>query len=339
MPFADKQIFLKKLSQSLGDALSANQLTEAMKIASDAVADFDMAQISDDNDALKNKETMNLFLNAKKLCGCSEGTLHSYGYQLTRFFKVVSTPVRQINVYHIRKYLMDEQARGLGKSSLATIRYVLSSYFKWLFNEDIIESNPMKNVASIKCPKKVRDPFSPTDLEQIKEDCSKMKDCGKYCTSSRNLAIISFLYSTGCRVSEMCALNRDSIDFQNMEVVVHGKGDKERTVFLSQVSAMFLKRYLDERDDDLPALFVGKRSNRLTKGGVEAMLRRVQKINNVTHIFPHRFRHTLATDLINRGMPIEDTRILLGHERIDTTLKYVHTSKAKVKSSYNLYSY
>jgi site-specific recombinase XerD len=183
-------------------------------------------------------------------------------------------------------------------------------------------------VGAIKCAKKIRLPYSAEDIERLKETCGTIRD----------KAIISFLLSTGCRVSEVCALNREDIDINSLECKVLGKGNKERTVYFDKVTAMLLNRYILTRDDISPALFIGKGSKRLTAQGMRYMLKKVSEKANVENVHPHRFRRTLATNLIDRGMPIQEVVAVLGHDRIDTTTDYIYIEKENVKSAYRKYA-
>lgn len=158
------------------------------------------------------------------------------------------------------------------------------------------------------------------------------------CTSLRDRAIVCFLLSTGCRISEVCALDRDTIDFSNLECTVHGKGNKNRIVYLDDVTAMLLKRYLYSREDAKPALFVGKGSDRMTPGGIRLMLTKLGEASGVTNVHPHRFRRTLATNLVERGMPIQEVATILGHDKLETTMKYVFINPTSIKNSYKKYA-
>jgi site-specific recombinase XerD len=200
----------------------------------------------------------------------------------------------------------------------------MCSYFGWLQKEGLLEANPCANLAPIKCVKKVRVPYTEVDIERLKESC--------WCT--RDKALIVFLLSTGCRISEVCGLNRDSIDFISGECTVLGKGNKERTVFIDDVTAMLLQRYLSERTDESPALFSGKGTKRMTPSGIRARLHNIAKKADIDNVHPHRFRRTLATTLINHGMQIQEVASILGHDKLDTTMKYVYIDKTKIKNSY-----
>ena len=186
----------------------------------------------------------------------------------------------------------------------------------------------MNNIGHIHVQKKIREVFTEVDIQRMKMACNNIRD----------KAIICFLKATGCRISEMTQLNRNDIDFENLQCVVLGKGNKQRTVYMDPVTGMILKMYLDQRKDNLPALFIGKGTQRMTPHGIRAMLKRIQKKTNIYHIHSHKFRSTQLTELANRGMPIEQIKIFAGHEKIDTTMGYIKTDQQNIKNSYKKYA-
>ena len=240
----------------------------------------------------------------------------------------MNVPTRSITVYHLRQYLAKEKARGISDRTLEGTRQVFSAYFNWLHREQLIDTNPTANLGAIKYPKKIKVTYSEIDIE-------KMKFC---CKTLRDRAIICFLLSTGCRISEMIRLNREDVDLNNLECTVLGKGNKERTVFLDSVTGMLIRDYLTQRKDDSPALFIGKRKQRLSAQGVRAMMVKLAKASAVDHVHPHKFRRTLATSLIRHGMPIQEVAAILGHDKLDTTMQYVVLDKTDVKNSYRKYA-
>lgn len=240
----------------------------------------------------------------------------------------VRTPTRKITVYHLRRYLADEKARGISDRTLESTRQVFSAYFNWLQRERLIDQNPVGNLGVIKYQKKEKDVYSEVDIERMKFGCKSLRD----------RAIVTFLQATGCRISEMVGLNRDDVDLQSLECKVLGKGNKERTVFLDQVAAATLQAYLATRTDELPALFVGKGTERLHPSGVRKMLCDLGASAHVSHVHPHKFRRTTATNLIRHGMPIQEVAAILGHDKLDTTMQYVVLDKSDIKSSYRKYA-
>ena len=329
MSIASRTQLMRELSNVVGHYVNADRMDEIMAAISEKIGKFsieqDREQIESDSET---EDMLKAFLSAKEVEGRSQKTLARYEYICKRALKKIGVPIRDISVFHLRKFLAEEKARGIADSTLDGTREVLSSLFGWLHKEGLIKMNPTGNLGTIKIQKKVRKPYSQTDIEKLKECCK----------TSRDKAIVCILLSTGCRISEICGLDRDSLDFVNKEVTVLGKGNKERTVFLDDVCIMCLTRYLNERKDNEPALFIGKRRERLEPGGVREMLRVLANKAGVENVHPHRFRRTLATNLIDHGMELQNVSQILGHERLDTTMKYIYTSKGDLKNQYRKYA-
>jgi site-specific recombinase XerD len=328
MSITAKQCLIKAMGNELETILTASELRTVQEKLNDVLAMYEVEMAAEGATDADTGDFLRAFLDAKAIEGRSEGTIERYRYLITRMLDEVRAPIRQITVFHLRGYLMKEKERGMADKTLDGMRGVYCSFFGWLHKEGLLPINPCANLAPIKCAKKVKLPYTAVDIERLKECCE----------NSRDKALISFLLSTGCRISEVCALNRNSVDFQTRETVVLGKGNKERTVFIDDVTVMLLKRYFADRKDDSIALFAGRRSIRMTPGGVRAMLRRVADAASVAHVHPHRFRRTLATNLIDRGMQLQEVAVLLGHEKLDTTMGYVYVSRDNVRTAYQKYS-
>ena len=328
MSITAKQYLIKTVCADLRTNLTAADLDTVQDKLNDALCSFEVETTPDAKNDRDSEELLDAFLAAKRIEGRSEKTIALYRYRIKRFIDAVDVPVRHVTVFHLRKYLTDQKAAGLADKTLAGMRSIYCSYFGWLFNEGLIQANPCANLSPIKCTKIVRLPYSDVDLERLREEC----------TGYRNKAIMAFLLSTGCRVSEMCGLDRDAIDFEHGEATVMGKGAKQRTVFLTDVAMMHLRRYLNERKDDSPALFVGRCTNRLQPNAVRKMLHDAADRAGVADVHPHRFRRTLATNLIGRGMPIQDVATILGHDKLDTTLGYSYRAKDNIHSNYKMYA-
>lgn len=327
MSVAEKQNIIDKLRQTISNKYTVSQVDDILEAVQNVLSDYSIVP-STNVEINYQDDLLNTFLTAKTIEGCSEKTIKQYKYCVNKMIKYLNVPINSINVYHIRDYFAYEKNRGISDQTIKGYKNIYSSLFTWLHKESLIKSNPCVNIGSIKCEKKIRLPFSDIDLEKLKECCD----------NNRNKAIIFFLLSTGCRISEMCELNKDDINLDTLECIVHGKGNKQRTVFLSNVAAMMLKRYLNERTDNYPALFIGKGSSRLQPGGVRYMLKKIAIKAGVENVHPHRCRRTLATSLINHGMQIQDVAFILGHEKLDTTMKYVYISKNNVKDAYKKYT-
>lgn len=328
-----KMSFMGQVDRGCADLLTKAQMEKTLRIISDVLEGFDMRE-RETQDEEKNDDLLNAFIDSLSIQGRSEKTIYRYRYMIGRFTAFTNVPTRKINVYHIRNWLTSEKERGVQDSTLEGHRQILSSYFGWLHRESLIERNPMCNVGPIKVAKKQKKVVTDIEMEKLKQACEKIIGINRY----RNRAILAFLASTGCRVSEMTGLNRDSVDLQRLECVVHGKGNKERIVYLDSVAGMLLQQYMMKREDDGEALFVGKDGRRLEPGGVRAMLNQLAKEANVEHIHPHKFRRTRATELTRHGMPIQEVASILGHEKLDTTMGYVVLDHDSVKANYRKYA-
>lgn len=326
MSIAAKQTLLKNIQKQLGSTLTVDNLSVVVDVLTKQLDQFEVESIPITQD-IDSNDLLQVYLDTKRIEGRSEKTIERYRYILTKMLKQINVQIRQVTVFHLRSYLMKQKTDGKSDSTLEGEREIFTAFFGWLHKESLLKENPAANLSPIRCQKKVRLPYSDVDLEKLKEAC----------TCSRDKAIIAFLFSTGCRISEVCQLNRENVDLINKECTVLGKGNKERTVFLNDVTVMLIKRYMKERMDEYPSLFSGKGSERMTPGGVRAMLKRLEKRSGVEHVHPHRFRRTLATELIDHGMPIQEVASILGHDKIDTTMTYVYVSKTNVRSSYNKY--
>ena len=279
---------------------------------------------------VSNTEYLQMFLDAKKIEGCSERTLQYYRVTVEHLLCSISTPVRKMNTEEIRSYLSGyQQINGCGKVTVDNIRRNISSFFSWLEEEDYILKSPMRRIHKIKTKQQVKEIISDEAIEQLRDHCS----------CSRDLAMIDLLYSTGIRVGELVNLNIADVNFEARECVVFGKGDKERIVYFDARTKIHLQNYLNSRRDENPALFVSlqKPHKRLQISGIEVRLREYGKRLGLSKVYPHKFRRTLATMAIDKGMPIEQLQQLLGHRRIDTTLQYAMVKQSNVKIAHRKY--
>ena len=329
MALLDKKIYLADLEKRLNAFVPADDVRRIIEQAADALAEYDIENLPEEIRGSTDSENLvQLFLDAKGVEGRSAGTIAHYKYILGRLMEDVNVPLEKMTVHHLRSWLMKEKDRGVSLRTLEGNRYVFTSFFGWAWKEELIPKNPTVNLAPIKQQKVIRKPYSSVEMEKLKANAA----------NTRDLALISFLVSTGCRISEVCALNVLDIDFRSRSVKVLGKGNKERVVYLDDVCVMYLERYFQERDDDKEALFLGKGTDRMTPHGVRAMLKRIEAKSGVENVHPHRFRRTLATNLINHGMPIQEVAAVLGHDKIDTTMKYVYIDQRNVETAYRKYA-
>ena len=271
-----------------------------------------------------------LFLSAKRIEGCSEKSLQYYEATIRAMLTETKKEVRQIETEDIRGYLTSYQARKQSsKVTIDNIRRILSSFFSWLEDEDYILKSPVRRIHKVKTASSIKETYSDEALELMRDNCTELRD----------LAMIDLLASTGMRVGEMVLLNREDIDFAERECVVLGKGDKERMVYFDARTKIHLQNYLRSRTDSNSALFVALNApfNRLQINGIEKRLRTFGRNLGINKVHPHKFRRTLATMAIDKGMPIEQLQQLLGHKRIDTTLQYAMVKQNNVKLAHRKY--
>lgn len=270
------------------------------------------------------------FIAAKRIEGCSEKTLTYYGKTIGALIGAVAKPADRITTDDIRQYLtMYQLQRKSSKVTIDNIRRILATFYSWLEDEDYIIKSPVRRIHKVKTAKTVKDTYTDEALEQMRDNCDSIRD----------LALIDLLASSGMRVGELVALNREDINFNERECVVFGKGNKERLAYFDARTKIHLQNYLDSRIDDDPALFVTLRAphNRLQIGGVEMRLRQLGKRLSIPKVHPHKFRRTLATSAIDKGMPIEQVQQLLGHQKIDTTMHYAMVKQQNVKLAHRKY--
>lgn len=313
---------LVKIINEMAEHLSIAQMKKLQEVLIKNLCDSEPEKTE-----ISNYDYLQLFLDAKKIEGCSERTLQYYQVTVERLFKCIKTPVRKQTTEEIRKYLSDYQKiNNCSKVTVDNIRRNISSFFSWLEEEDYILKSPMRRIHKIKTKQQVKEIISDEVIEKLRDNCS----------CARDLAMIDLLYSTGVRVGELVNLDISDIDFEARECIVFGKGDKERKVYFDAKAKLHLLNYLSTRNDTNPALFVTLDSphSRLKISGVEIRIRQLGRKLNLTKIHPHKFRRTMATRAIDRGMPIEQVQKILGHSQIDTTMQYAIVNQVNVKTSH-----
>ena len=277
----------------------------------------------------KNNQTLKEeFLSAKQVEGCSLRSINYYSSTLDNLIKDLEKPFNQIETEDLRTYLSEYQKKNnASKQTIDNIRRILSSFFTWLEDEDYILKSPVRRIHKIKTTKQVKETYSDENLETLRDNCKTIRD----------LAIIDILASTGMRVGELVKLNRSDIDYNNRECIVTGKGDKQRKVYFDARTKIHLQKYINSRADGNEALFVSLLApyERLQISGVEIRLRQMGIDLNIPKVHPHKFRRTLATMAIDKGMPIEQVQHLLGHQSLDTTLQYAMVNQNNVKLSHH----
>lgn len=277
-----------------------------------------------------NINYVGLFLSAKRVEGCSDKSLKYYKATIECMLSTLQKDVKHIMTNDIREYLTSYQEnKRSSKVTIDNIRRILSSFFSWLEDEDYIIKSPVRRIHKVKTGTNIKETYTDEELELMRDNCTELRD----------LAIIDMLASTGMRIGEMVLLNRNDINFNERECIVFGKGSKERVVYFDARTKIHLQNYLKSRKDDNPALFVSLREpySRLKIGGIEARLREYGKKLGLQKVHPHKFRRTLATIAIDKGMPIEQLQQLLGHRKIDTTLQYAMVKQSNVKIAHRKY--
>ena len=307
--------------------LKKNQINELNEILKSTLKEYDLIKKNKKltiSESKENQELLDNFLSSKQVEGCSERTIDYYKTTINKMLDCVNLKIESITTDDLRKYLSDyKNQTDASKTTIDNIRRVLSSFFSWLEDEDYILKNPIRRIHKIKTRKVVKEVLSDEHFEVLRDNCENIRD----------LAMIELLASTGIRVGELVNLNIDDVLFNERECIVLGKGDSERIVYFDAKTKIHLQKYLKSRNDSNPALFVSfkKPYNRLGINGVERRIRELGRDANIKKVHPHKFRRTMATNAIDKGMPIEQVQKLLGHVQIDTTMQYAMVNQSNVK--------
>ena len=328
-----RELFVGKVIDTTEDFLDNNQRIKLEEILTEICIYYKIERIEPikKQEILKNNTNiLNKFILSKEIEGCSNRTLNYYKDNINKMFDAVNLPVNEITTEILRNYLADYKSNSsAGMVTIDNIRRTLSSFFAWLENEDYIVKSPVRRIHKVKTTRRVKETLTDENLEKLRDTCSNVRD----------LAILELLISTGMRVGEITRLNISDMNFQERSCIVLGKGNSEREVYFSVKSKMYIKKYLETRTDDNEALFVSliKPYNRLGISGIEILIRNLWKEANINKVHPHKFRRTMATMAIDKGMPIEQVQKLLGHIKIDTTMEYAMVSQNNVKNSHRKY--
>ena len=324
-----KQNLITDVVQGMLPYLNNAQTEKLQEVLQHTLFSYKVTKVENNTENLE-QDLVELFLSAKRIEGCSEKTLKYYNATIQAMLTCVGKGVRHIVTDDVRSYLTEYQEKNQSsKVTIDNIRRILSSFFSWLEDEDYILKSPVRRIHKVKTGTNIKETYTDEALELMRDSCTELRD----------LAIIDMLASTGLRVGEMVLLNRADINFNERECVVFGKGDKERIVYFDARTKIHLQNYLNSRRDDNPALFVSlqKPHKRLQISGIEVRLREYGKRLGLSKVHPHKFRRTLATMAIDKGMPIEQLQQLLGHRRIDTTLQYAMVKQSNVKIAHRKY--
>ena len=311
----------------MGNVLDGTQLNRLRLVLAQVLSNYDITEkpreIATCEDV--NSGYVMKFLAWKTTEGKSDNTIRLYGYVINKMLAAVNKPVPQITEDDIFLYMAVAKRDGASNRYLNNIRLVLSSFFGWLYSKGMITKNPISGISSIKVEKVIKKPFSDEELEKMRRSLQDVKE----------IAIIEFMYATGVRVSELCSINLSDVDFSGKFVKVFGKGSKERIVPISISAIWHLRQYLQERGYEEGALFLNRRNKRYKPAGIEALLVRVGEKSDIENVHPHRFRRTLATNLLKKGMQIEEVSKILGHSKLDTTMIYCNIDSEVVRNNYS----
>ena len=323
-----KSDIIIKIEELMADTLSNIQMEKLHNIL---LSEFEKIKIvgeeKEEQSVTNNYRYIDIFISAKQVEGCSIRTLKYYKSSIIKILSIINKNIKDITTEDLRDYLCDyEKESNCSKATLDNIRRILSSFFSWLEDEDYILKSPVRRIHKVRAPKKIKPVYSDECLEIMRDGCNEIRD----------LAIIDLLASTGMRVGELVNLNIRDINFSERSCVVLGKGNKQREVYFDARTKIHLQNYLNSRQDNNFALFVSllKPNKRLEISGVEVRLRKIGRTLNLDRVHPHKFRRTMATRAIDKGMPVEQVQRLLGHEKIDTTFQYAMVNQNNVKNSH-----
>ena len=323
-----KNSLIRTISSEMNSYLNNFQLEKLNEILEYSFYNYDVVEMGDNKNKIENYT--DLFISSKKVEGCSDRTLNYYQTTIENMLKEINKDIKVIDTNDLRNYLTEYQNKNnCSKVTIDNVRRILSSFFSLLEDEDYIIKSPIRRIHKIKTTKVVRETYSDETIEKLRDGCEEIRD----------LAMIDFLNSTGVRVGELVKLNKEDINFDERSCIVFGKGSKEREVYFDARTKLHLEKYLSIREDDNPALFVSLLSpyDRLEISGVEIRLKKIGKDLDLQRVHPHKFRRTMATKAIDKGMPIEQVQRLLGHAKIDTTLQYAMVNQNNVKLSHHRY--
>ena len=328
-----RELFVEKIINTVEDFLDNNQRIKLKEILTEICLNYQIERIEQTKkqEILKNNtDILNKFISSKEIEGCSTRTLNYYKDNIIKILDTINLPIDEITTEILRNYLADYKSNSkAGMVTIDNIRRTLSSFFTWLENEDYIVKSPVRRIHKVKTTRRVKETLTDENLEKLRDTCSNVRD----------LAILELLISTGMRVGEITRLNISDMNFQERSCIVLGKGNSEREVYFSAKSKMYIKKYLEMRTDNNEALFVSliKPYNRLGISGIEILIRNLGKEANINKVHPHKFRRTMATMAIDKGMPIEQVQKLLSHIKIDTTMEYAMVNQSNVKNSHRKY--
>lgn len=321
---------VKRIEETLAFCLNYNQIMDVSSKMITLLNDYDITERCTDVVVVDNpnEKIMRRFSACMMVDGKSEKTIMQYVREIRKFVDFINLPLTEVGSYEIRYYLACAKERGVSNRTTENMRSYIATFFTWLTADGVIDKNPCATIKPIKYTEEIRKPFSEVELDTLRSNCK----------STKERAILEFLLASGVRVAELASMEISDVDFQNLSVhVKNGKGAKERITYITPLAATHLQKYLNERKQYSPALFCSK-VGVLTDKGIQYIMRELGKRSGIKDVHPHRFRRTFATNLVNRGMDIQEVSKLLGHTNIQTTLTYVYSDPNKINDSYRKYA-
>lgn len=338
LQYKSKNELINKILEEVSIYLKGSQIMELNKTLNTILEQYDVFSADatvdlDKNYEIDNKNLVSSYLATKDLEGLSKRTIEYYGTTLDKFIGFIPKAIANVTAEDIKDYFVYHKSlNDCSNKTIDNIRRVLSSFFTWLFDERLIHYNPMRTIKKIKHSQKIKTPFTTDEIEDMRFELINTNMNEKQ--RIRDIAIFELLLSSGIRVAECVGLNKSDIDLNHRTGVVFGKGAKEREIYFSVKAQHYIEKMLGGRNDDNPALFIGKRGERIGINGVERMIRKLGQ-NVEVEAYPHKFRRTFATKLLNKGVKIEEVKTLLGHSNIDTTLIYAMVDQENVKHTHH----
>lgn len=323
-----KEQIITQIIQGMITSLNPNQVEKLKAVLAITLSSVEIVEQNESN--VTDINLVEAFLLAKQIEGCSAKSIEYYRSTINQMLTDIDKIPPHITTDDLRAYLINYQSkRGSSKVTIDNIRRIFSSFFSWLEDEDYIVKSPVRRIHKIKTDRTIKETYSDESLEKLRDGCNEIRD----------LAIVDMLASTGMRIGELVRLNKEDINFSERECIVFGKGNKERTVYFDARTKLHLQNYLQTRKDTEKALFVSLKApfSRLQIGGIEYRLKKIGESLKINKVHPHKFRRTLATNAIDKGMPIEQVQQLLGHQRIDTTMHYAMVKQQNVKLAHRKY--
>lgn len=330
----EKRDIIQSITNEMTLSLTKIQIDKLKDVLYAKFENIELTEITDElkklNEKGTNEKYIEMFISSKKVEGCSGRTIKYYKETIDKLISNLNKAIKNITTEDIRNYLSKyKEETNCSATTIDNVRRIFSTFFSWLEDEDYIVKSPVRRIHKVKTAITVKETFTDENIETMRDNCK----------SIRNLSLVEMLYSTGMRVGEIVNLNTSDLNFENRSCIVLGKGNKQREVYFDAKTKLHIQEYIATRNDDNDALFVSSKSphQRLSIAGIELIIRKIGQATNINKAHPHKFRRTLATNAIDKGMPIEQVQMLLGHVKIETTMHYAMVNQTNVKISHRKY--